>query len=168
MHRLLLPLLMLGLWPLRATAEDPVPETDTPAAEAPPLDDRWVPGEIADLEKLSEWQRSVAKISMGDTKGALIADGLTVEQGEISASFDRGYLFPIYSGKTAEQWAEEDAKKEDETEEEGDADPDVAEEDDAPPARGERRTVGASSSAWTPPSASSSVPMPASWPTTWS
>jgi hypothetical protein len=126
--------------PAAATDAKERPEGEpaaAPAPEAAPAVVERPAAERVDLKALRRYSDSIGEVGLREEEPALLADGTTFERGAFKVTFDNGYFFPVFSGMTAEEWAEDqaeakDAKKEDEE------DADAAK----PEERGERRVVG--------------------------
>ncbi len=94
-----------------AEAAEPIEETaatqEASAADEGPQDP-WVEGEVRDLEELKAQFESISKVDLRDDEPALAADGASFESDLISATFDSGYFFPIFSGRSEAEWKELD------------------------------------------------------------
>ena len=102
--------------------------------------DPYLDVEPVELGDLKDYYGTVS-VSMPDDAPALVADGTVFEDGEVTARFESGYFFPIFSGKTAEEWAEIDAEAEKAKAKAKDSDEEEAEEEKEKD-RAERIAVG--------------------------
>ncbi len=103
-------------------------QVEAPADEGP-----FLPGEPVDLSYIKAYRETIGWTRMDDGEAALKVSGQQFSAGLCTWTFDEGYLFPIFNGRTPEEWAEEEGDDhEAEAEDDDEGAGDDAEQDASP------------------------------------